>query len=427
MLTRGYKHETRDIPVSGSGPSGLTAGFDTLRLVLLGRVVHLGRRSMLNQTEGHIIHGVLLDDYRFVGRVKASQLFQLAPDPRDSENKKKADASKRVQDMLEVREEVQRLFEGQKKRNVVAYADYIADLSHGGEGITPPITLFIDKKLETEVTPDGFGKLLVPWEDQLVAIDGETQLAARHEAANLNPATKQEYVAVYICFGRDQLWARQAFHDLNTLGVRPNAALSIGMDARDPITNITREIERNIPFFTGKVNKMRRQLRGTDADVLTITSLRGACVTLAKGINGVQFGARPVPLDDGLLQQVTEAALTWFKAVSDAIGPAMQDRENKLASTPSVLAAIGALGSPLVGIVDADERRARALQLSATLANVSWERSKRWEGIAGKYTPKGAFSVGGAKETAYAVYSALSDPTDEGYARIRPNAQQAAA
>jgi len=66
-----------------------------------------------------------------------------------------------------------------------------------------------------------------------VAIDGETQLAARHEARNLNEETMQEFVPIYVCHGRDKQWARQSFHDLNALGVKPNAALSIGMDARE--------------------------------------------------------------------------------------------------------------------------------------------------------------------------------------------------
>lgn len=381
----------------------------------------------LKPTEGHIIAGTKIDEHRFVGRVKAAQLFQLAPDPRDSENKQKLDASKHLQDMLDVREEVQRLFEGQKKKNVVGYAQYIADLNAGEDGITPPITLYTDKQLDIAENEDGTCHIQVPWGEQLVAIDGETQLAARHEAANMRPETKQEFVPVYICFGRDRLWARQAFHDLNTLGVKPNSALSIGMDARDPVTGITRDIERRVPFFTDRVNKVRRQLRSGDADVVTITSLRGACVTLAKGINGVQFGARPVPVDAAVLPLLTEAAITWFEAVTETIGAAIQDRENKLASAPSVIAAIGALGHPLVAIADPHERKARALQIAATLANVNWERNKRWEGIAGKFTPKGAFSVGGAKETAYAVFSALSDPNDPGYSRVRVQHQAVAA
>jgi DNA sulfur modification protein DndB len=50
---------------------------------------------------------------------------------------------------------------------------------------------------------------------------------------------------------------------------------------------------------------------------------------------------------------------------------------------------------------------------------VNWERLGQWSGIAGKLNPKGVLSVGGAKENAYAVYSALTDPTSSGYAVIR--------
>ena len=174
---------------------------------------------------------------------------------------------------------------------------------------------------------DGTRFIQVPWDKRLVAIDGETQLAARHEAANMVPATKQEFIAVYINHGRGDQWARQAFHDLNTLGVRPNAALSLGMDARDPITHICREVERRVPFFKDRVNKVRRQLRTSDAEVLTITTLQGACVTLAKGINGVQFGARPVPLEKDLMAAVETAAIDWFVALTEAFGPAFANRD----------------------------------------------------------------------------------------------------
>jgi DNA sulfur modification protein DndB len=380
----------------------------------------------LNPTNGHIIAGVKIDDYRFVGRVKAAQLFQIAPDPRDTENKKKVNASKGLQDLMEIREEVQRLFEGAKKRNVPPYAAYIVDNHKGEDGITPPVTLYSEGRLEVDEREDGAASLQVPWGQDLIAIDGETQLAARHEAANLEPATKQDFVPVYICHGKDLHWARQAFHDLNTLGVKPNAALSIGMDARDPITKVCREVERRVPFFSGRVNKVRRQLRGTDTDVLTITSLRGACVTLARGINGVQFGARPVPIDDAEVSMIETAAIDWFAALTEAIGPALEDRIAKLAASPSVLAALGAIGHQVVSISDPLLRRAKCAELADPLKQVNWERGKLWEGIAGKFTPKGVFSVGGAKENAYAVYSALSDPSSSGYPRVRPSAAMAA-
>ena len=375
--------------------------------------------NKLNPTNGHVIAGTVLDKNRFIARVKASQLFQIAPDPRDAENRRKFDASKELQDLQGIREEVQRLFEGAKRKNVPSYAEYIVAMVQGEDGITPPITLFSDTPLSTEERDDGTGFIQVPWDEKLVAIDGETQLAARHEAANLDPATKQEFVPIYVIHGRDKQWARQAFHDLNTLGVKPNAALSLGMDARDAITKVCREVEKKVLFFNDRVNKVRRQLRGSDPQVVTITALRGACVTLAKGINGVQFGSRPVPIDDADLPAIQAAALDWFEAIAQAIGPAIEDREHKLASAPTVLAAIGAIGSPLVKMTDAATRQAEAKRLAAALKLVNWTRSQSWAGIAGKVTPKGALSIGGAKETAYSVYSALADDTRPEYMLVR--------
>jgi DGQHR domain-containing protein len=376
--------------------------------------------TKLNPTNGHIIAGTCVDEHRFVGRVKTSQLFQLAPDPRDSENKKKVDASKELQDLLTIREEVQRMFDGAKKKNVPAYAEYIVDLKNGADGITPPITLYVEQKLEMEEREDGSFTIQVPWDQKLVAIDGETQLAARHEAANIDPETKQLFVPVFICHGLETGWARQAFHDLNTLGVRPNSAISLGMDARDPVTHVTRVLEREVPFLKGRVNKVRRQLRTSDAHVVTITGLRNACVTFAKGINGVQYGTRPVPVNEADLPKIEKAAIEWFTAVTEAIGPALEDRVSKLAASPAALAAIGAVGNQLMQIADDDTRRARAKQLANELKRVDWSRTAKWAGIAGKMSPKGALSVGGAKETAYAVYSALADESSPSYKTIRP-------
>jgi DGQHR domain-containing protein len=381
------------------------------------------RIMQLKPTNGHIVAGTRIDQTRFVGRVKAAQLFQIAPDPRATEDRKKLDASKEVQDLYDIRRDVQRLFEGQKKKNVGGYAEYIVNLFNGEDGITPPITLFSESGLEVEEGEDGGGFIQIPWGEQLIAIDGETQLAARHEAANMEPKTKNEFVAVYLCHGRDKHWARQAFHDLNTLGVRPNSALGIGMDARDQLTRICRDVERRVPFFRDRVNKVRRQLKATDTDVVTITSLRGACVTLAKGINGVQFGARPVPIDEAQAPLILAAAIDWLGALVEVIGPAIEDRENKIASTPSVLAALGAVGHQLVDMADATERKAKARELAQSLSDVKWDRSKRWEGIAGKFTAKGVFTAGGAKETAYAVYSALTDSNDQGFKTIRSPGQ----
>ena len=160
-------------------------------------------------------------------------------------------------------------------------------------------------------------------------------------------------------------------------------------------------------------------MRSSDAHVVTITALRNACVTFAKGINGVQYGTRPVPLNPVDLPRIEKSAVDWFTAVTEAIGPALEDRTSKLASAPAVFAAIGAVGTPLSQIDDDEVRRARAKELAAELKKVDWTRSARWAGIAGKLSPKNVLSVGGAKENAYAAYSALADETSPGYTTIR--------
>ena len=373
--------------------------------------------ASLNPTNGHLIAGSLLDNSRFVGRMRAAQLFQIAPDPRDAENTKKRDTNKELQDIQHIRDEVQRQFEGAKRSNVRPYAEYIVALGKGLDGITPPITLYCEHPLEFFENSDGTGLLQVPWEIRLVAIDGETQLAARHEAQSIDPETRNEFVPVYICFGRSQGWARQSFHDLNTLAVRPNTALSMGMDARDPITKVASAVEERVTFFRGRVNKNRRQLRDRDSEVTTITGLRGAIATLAKGIGGVKYGSRPVPIEPDKLPMIEDAAVDWFSAVAEAIGPAIENRANTVAGSNPVMAAIGAMGHSLTQFGDPTQRQAEAFRLASNLQRIHWARDDTWNGIAGK-SGKNGLTIAGTKEAAYHVYAALTDGTTEAYRRV---------
>ncbi len=383
--------------------------------------------SRLNPTKGLPLPGIRISDQMSLCSLPANLLFQLTLDPRDAEDRKKVAASKDLQELAELRDDVQRLFEGQKRKNVPSYAAYICDLQDGADGMTPPIILFSEERLASAYDDHGLGFLQVPWGKRLIAIDGETQLASRHEAKNMAPATSEANVAVVVVHGHTKNWARQSFHDLNVLGVKPNTALGIGMDARDPLTHVARVVEAHVPFLKDRVNKSRRQLRSSDTDVMTITALRGACITLAEGMSGVKYGAKPVVISDKVLPQVTQVAKEWFTALTDTFGPAMEDREGKLASAPSVLAALGAMGHDLVNIEDATARAHKIGKLLEGLRDVDWRRGKHWEGIAGKFTPNGVFSVGGSKETAYAVYDALADSTSPAYARVRVATSSAAA
>lgn len=369
----------------------------------------------LNPTNGYIVQGVKLDDNRFIGRMKGSQLLKIAEDPRITEKEKIRTGNTHLEALYELRKDVQRLFEGAKKANVEPYAKYIVGThSKKLDGMTPPIILYSAVLLE-----ENESEILIPWDVQIVAIDGETQLAARFEAANIDQDTKNDFVPVLICHGKTKEWARQVFHDLNLLSVKPNAAVAIGMDQRDPLTHVAREVEQRVPLFTGRVNTVRRQLRAKDKEIVTITALRGACVTLAEGIGGVKYGAKPVHVDEGRIPRITEIAVEWFGAVADLLGPVLEDKVNRVASSAAVFTAIGAMGHVLVAISDPSQRGAKKAQLLEQLRSVNWTKGEHWAGICGKYTPSGTFSVGGPKEVAHAVYNALMDQIDPAYSKVR--------
>ncbi len=376
----------------------------------------------LSLTEGHVIAGVKIDAHRFVGRMRAAQLFQVAMDPRRTEDPKQVQNDSQLESVRQIRVEVQRLFEGEKRRNVERYAQYIVAVHEGQNGMAPPMILYAERPLEIEEDQTtGAALIQIPFDQQLVAIDGETQLAARFEAAGIREETKNAFVPVMICHGKPFTWARQVFHDLNLLAVRPNAALGLSMDERDPLTQVARDIADTVPSLRRRVNMVRRQLRSSDTHVLTFTALRGACVTLAEGIGGVKHGARPVPIQKDRIPAINRAALEWFAALTELLGPAMENRTQNLVSASSVMAALGAVGHPLVEIEDDARRQQLCRMLIERLRSVCWEKGKRWEGIAGRFGAKGNFSTSGAKDASYAVYTALNDETSPDYQKIRMN------
>lgn len=253
----------------------------------------------------------------------------------------------------------------------------------------------------------------------MVAIDGETQLAARYETVNRDPETQHDYAPVYICYDLSKGWARQAFHYLNVPAVRPNAAVSIGTDSCGLVTSITAAVERSVPFFSGRVNLTRRHLRATNTDATTIAVLQGGGLTVAFGIAGVKRGKKPEPIDAEREPLLRDSAIEWWRTATESIGSAFEDREHSMASAPAVIAAIGAMGHPLVLDRDPGKRAEIATQQIYKLRSVNWRRDAHWDGIAGKLTPKGAVTVAGSKEAGPAVLSALNDEGSEAFQRGR--------
>jgi DGQHR domain-containing protein len=357
--------------------------------------------------------------HEFVATMPAAQLMKMTVDPRKTEDGTLRSDDTQLQEVYAIRQQVQREFRNSAKaRNVKPYADYICRLLEGENGITPSIVLFTPKKLEVKRDNASLPTLSLPWTVQLVAIDGETQLAARYEAARMNPGTAEMLVDVKICYDRDLDWAKQAFHDLNLLSVRPNAATAVAMDMRDALTHITRKVAE-LPFFAGRV-VTGRQLSKKDNGIATLSVLRSSVVCLSEGIGGVQYGNKPVPVDPSRIESIEIAALEFYSALASKFGPLMEDRLSTVITTPAIMAAIGACGHRLVNMKDGNERKAELHKLINELASVDWGRGSHWDGVCGKIRPNGTFSTaGGVKDSAGTSYKALADCTSDHYSKVR--------
>ena len=74
--------------------------------------------SKISPSRGHVVTGTAINEHEFEGRVMAAQLFQLAEDPRRTENEGEYRGDPALEAVRHLRLQVQRLFQGEKKKNV---------------------------------------------------------------------------------------------------------------------------------------------------------------------------------------------------------------------------------------------------------------------------------------------------------------------
>jgi hypothetical protein len=369
------------------------------------------------------------------------------PDPRKSENPKEVETDPTLRSYADVRREVQRAVQGAKAKNAIAYGRYIVEGLRGDRPwIVPPITLYHPLPLVSVAMPNRQPALVLPYGDFLVAIDGETQRIAWQIAAQEYPPALGQRVKVVIHHGKEPTHARQAFYDLNTREVKPNAAVAIGMDSMDAATKITRRLMEESDVLGGgtRVNLQRRQLRRSDPELVTISGLRTGVVTTVLGAPGLQVGSRPVdanhPALNGVdIDELTNAVVDVWTAILETIDTELDParRAQSVVAAPAILAGIGVLAHHAVPTPPRRDgvERWDIEDVIARLSDVRWDRTvvftdadgaerntSPWEGIAGKFTPAGAFSLGGPKEVGYAVADALEHPENDSGSRIRSRA-----
>lgn len=375
--------------------------------------------------------------YAAVGVMTWGTLLTLVPDPAREENATALRSDRKLREHAELRSEVQRLLKGTAKgKNVRPYASYIAAGLRGEldkAWSAPPICLWSSRSLNP--TEDGIAYL--PLGVPIVAIDGETQVAAMHTIVNDPSAFDLDEtkigstpVAFEIYWDITTSDARQIFHDRNLFGVSVAKTLALSMDQRDFGTTIAQRVlsitevtvDGKTESFSHFVNSRKRQLGQRDTEWMTLSALRSLCVTVLLGKPGIEATSGTIERSDLPFGIDPEAALNEVSStVSNLIRAFSDELAGRSALTaPAVLAGVGAAAHRTTSWTR-EVPRLTTEQLHAMLRQVRWEREEKyWGGVAAKRTATGGLSfAGGAKDSGHRVCDAILNPDSDLGRRIR--------
>jgi hypothetical protein len=412
----------------------------------------------MSLSDANYLQGFLHPDRSFDCSMTTNTIQQLVHNPLDLDNDKFVEQHPELAELANARREIQRRFKGAKKANVPSYRTYLirhqeatqrasqSDDSDLYEGVCPLVTLWTPetlgtRKLKVEASFDASVDVLtVPHRVRFIAIDGETQLAARFEAMQ---QLGQDLVRVAIHFGKPASWAIAAFVDLNTRMVTPSKEEAITRLHEDILTRTARELAESNSVLRYMVKKHDTIIGQSESYWMTLGKLRLFVACVWRGKPGVSIGSKPIvqadmkPTDasEKDLYRVADAFWSALPEFAPNVIDAFNNRKESVISAPAFLAAFGAIAHEAAGgkgTSDANGSRQPALRFAtdsielqkqmreavSKLADVNWNRGKHWQGVCGRWIDettdengrkaKGKFRIaGGAKDVAYDVFRAL--------------------
>lgn len=381
------------------------------------------------------IVAIEVSEHEAVGTITVAELLEFVRDPIASEKAARVAEDPKLRASADIRKDVQRVVTGAKAANAKKYARYIVEgLGGRRPWVIPPVTLYTPEALDKVDIANGAILLLIPKGGFLTAIDGETQrIAWNYATLEAGDGLLRQRIKVVVHHGRNLVEARQYFHDLNTLEVKPNAAIAISMDSTDAATGITRKLAERNPLLMGRVDMARRQIPKGAHELVTISGLRTGIVMTLLGPAGIQAGARPVSLPEDLgVEQVELETLAAWGPVLEALEAQFRDREATIVAQPIGLAGIGAmLHHVMPSTLRTNWPEKKLDEIVALLTSVDWSRGSHWDGVAGKWVVREVYdeggnvtgtverlSLGGVKEYGHAMIDALDASSPAG-TRIR--------
>lgn len=206
---------------------------------------------------GHQVSGVQVTSTKMQGVSSLDQLeaYGLIR-PTKIENLTKRDARDNPADASakRLRENVQRPFDKMRKDNAQLYAEYLKKSGEQGElGGVPAITLFVPPEANAAIFENG---VLIPYNQAIVALDGETQTEARFILRdNMLPESGTWPLAITFYVGISYDQAKQIVHDYNTLANPMSELKTATLNAAGPMSRAASQLYLAAGITADEVNR----------------------------------------------------------------------------------------------------------------------------------------------------------------------------
>ena len=245
------------------------------------------------------------------------------------------------------------------------------------------VTISVEHKIRFEAVGSArpkqivVGELFIPLEARLTIVDGIHRIYGLQRALKECPSLADECVAMLIHVDPDGTRRGQIYSDVKRHERSSAQSLRIGLDDRDEIARLTREVIAAVPVFVGAIEMEKTAISNRSRKLFTLSALYQANKVLLADRKDTSYKAR-VQLATEFWTEVATRIPGWTEIVQGETSAA-EIRAGYVHCHAIGIAAIARAGRALLSQAPKDWKK-RLKKLSS----LNWSRSntKLWEGRA---------------------------------------------
>jgi len=222
------------------------------------------------------------------------------------------------------------------------------------------------------------GKLMIPMTSKMIINDGQHRRAAIEDALKEKPELGDESIAVVFFWDAGLKLSQQMFADLNKHAVRPTKSLGVLYDHRDPLSELSRNLIEEVPYFKGLTDTEKTAISNRSIKLFTLSTIYQATQTLLKKSKKDKVSQAEGRLAAEFWTEVGKNIPEWELARLRRVSSA-ELRKNTIHAHGLALHALGIAGNALIATHPKNWKN-RLIQLK----ELDWSRtnSRLWEGRA---------------------------------------------